>query len=686
MALLATGVAVAADPAEKPTDLGKTTIEAAAADRDDLQADSLQNPLRTTASSAGNTQTITREEIERLRPTDVFELLNNATGVLSTQGSRKGFSGLMIRGDSNFRWIIDGAYLQPTTASRILKALPVMAIEQVRIVRGASALTMGPMVGSASPGGAPVDGFVIINTRRPSATEVQARLAIESYDTSQAGVWAGGNFQNGTRESYVAGSANYGSTAGPDRLLDNGATYNAGRRSTSVMLKTGLRWAGWQFDLTGYREDGRFDIPNSNSHGPGQGSWYMDPSNTRMIALAAGKDWSAHQVTSINTSRTVSRQTFWTANTSAGPYSSVWNDNETTHVNVRHSLSYGGTRVTVGGDFMHWDAPNGQQYYEGIQREEVTRGWFAQVEQDLFARKLSLDASLRRDRVHVLHGLDYFTGGAQPFGGVSSPLRTTDKLLPNAEFFTAGAAWRLTPAWTATARYGQSSQPADTLNPVPGIVLKADQQRKMEAGIEGRFSPVLSGSLNYFHRAVLNEKSLSGYTYLATNGSTQTCRTGTIPATGALSPRTASALTPCYTQADTTRDGVELTVNGVVGKTFSYRASWTHFTKLESSVTDVAATTPGNIGELSANYAAGRYSVNGSVKRVAEYKGSASDAAAWLGGYTRVDLGAGRSFDIGRTVVRGTLYGRNLGNTLYETSSGVQDVGRVIGIELQANY
>lgn len=159
--------------------------------RADLSPHSPRNAYRTTESSSNHVQVIGREEIEQLRPKDVFDLLNSATGVIATQGSRKGFSGLMVRGDSNFRWIIDGTMLQPTMASRIVKALPVMAIEEVKVVRGGSALTLGPLTGSASPGGAPVDGFVVIRTRKPVKDEGQARLAVESFGTVQGDVWVG---------------------------------------------------------------------------------------------------------------------------------------------------------------------------------------------------------------------------------------------------------------------------------------------------------------------------------------------------------------------------------------------------------------------------------------------------------------------------------------------------------------
>ena len=651
--------------------------------RPDLAAQDARNAFRTPESSSDHTQTITREEIEQLRPRDVFELLNSATGVISTQGSRKGFSGLMIRGDTNFRWIIDGAFLQPTMASRILRSLPVMAIEEVKIVRGGSALTLGPMAGSASPGGAPVDGFVIVRTRKPSKTEAQVRLAAESFDTTQAGVWLGKTLALESGKGYVAGSLSYGKTDGPNDKLDNGASYNVGSKTTSGLVKSGFESAGWLLDLMAFKDDGTFQIPNANSHGSGQGSWDMDPSNTDILSLSGSRTWNAQNTTLFNLSHDESKQKFWTANTAAGPYSAVQNDNQVTSFNLRHNLDLNKTRLVVGGDYLYWDAPNGQQYYEGIEREEVTKGLFAQVEQKLLDDRLTLDASIRRDRVNVLHGLDYYTGGAQPFGGVNSPLKTTGRTLAPALFSSFGSSWQLTKDWKLAGRYSQGSQSVDGLNPVPGVTLADDKQSKWELGVDGQFASWLTPSLNFFNRAEKNEKSMAGYTYVANNNSTITCKSGTLPTTGTTAPKAASALTPCYNQADTTRGGFELAVSGNFGVRSSYRASLTHFTTLSDSASSI---TPKDTLDISVSHGVGNYTITGAIKQVAAYKGSATDSAAWLGGYTRLDLGLGYDFKVSGTPVRTTLYGRNLSNRKYETSDGVQDVGRVIGIELLASF
>lgn len=651
--------------------------------RDDLSPKSSRNPYRTAESSTNHEQVIGRDEIEQLRPKDLFELLNTATGVIATQGSRKGFSGLTIRGDSNFRWIVDGAMLQPTMASRMVKAIPVMAIEQVKVVRGGSALGLGPMTGSASPGGAPVDGFIIVTTRKPVKREAQIQLAAESFDATKANAWLGLRLDDDGRKSYVAGVISRAETNGPSDLLDNGATYNLASQSTAGLAKAGIEVAGWGVDFMLYQDDGSFQIPNANSHGTGQGSWYMDPSRSRMASLTGSRSWSKSQTTLFGLTRTESRQKFWTANTSAGPYSAVQNDNLQTQMYVRHVADFGGTRVSASLDQVHWDAPNGQQYYEGIQREEKTSGWSLQAEHSLTSA-LSLDASVRRDRVHVLHGLDYYIGGAQPPGGVNSPLRYQDRTLPAATFASLGASYELISDWKLAARFTQGKQAFDAaLNPAPGVVFSEDAQQKWELGLEGRVGGWLTPSINWFHREVKNEKSVAGYTYRATNGSTQTCRAGAIPATGALSLAAGQTPLPCYGQADTLREGIELAIGVNPTATSSLRASVTHFTELSSLA---ESTTPKTVADLAFGHSMGDFTLTGALKHVTRYKGSSTDATAWLGGYTRLDLGLAYQLRIAGAPSRVTVYGRNLTDKRYETSNGVQDAGRALGVELTTSF
>lgn len=680
---LATTLAIPPIPSAAQ-DLSPITVSGAAV-RKDLAPQSSQNPFRITESSSSHTQTITRQEIEDLRPRDVFELLNNATGVIATQGSRKGFSGLSIRGDSNFRWIVDGAYLQPNMAGRIMRSIPVMAIEEVTVVRGASALTMGPMTGSASPGGAPVDGFVVVRTRKPTKDGGQARLALESFDTVQAGVWAGKILGDTETKGYVAGLINVADTNGPKDKLDNGAGYNLWSTTGAGLFKAGLDTAGWLVDFMLYKDDSEFGIPNANLHfGPTgfppafgtSGDWRINPSKTDVYVISGNRQWGSGHTTLFSLSRTSSHQVLTTTTDNL-------NDNKNTHLNVRHNIDFGKSRLVVGGDYQHWNNPSGMNYFEGIPREEKTQGWFAQFEHKLLDDRLTLDASLRKDTVTVVRGLDYYTAGVQPPGGLASPLIYRDRTLPAATFFSTGAGFRLTDQWKMTARYGENKQAGNNLNPMPGIALGDDKQKKWELGVEGQILREFNPSLNYFHREVKNEKSVKGFTYTSATAATVTCRSSVLT-TGVPATRWngTSDITECYGQDDTVRAGLELTINGAFAERSSYRFGITDFLRR----INVDQTTPKTVADLSVTHGMGPYTVTSAVKYVTAYKGGSTDAGLYLGGYTRLDLGLGYDWKIGSTPVRSSIYGRNLTDEKYETSNGVQDVGRVIGVEMIVGF
>ncbi len=262
---------------------------------DNLDSNSPKNPFRTTApSSESHVEVITREQIEELHATSIFEVMNTASGVVSTLGSRKGgFGGLLIRGDSNFRWIIDGAYLQPDTASRILAALPVFSIQEIKIVRGSSSLTLGPMVGSATASGAPVDGFVVVETKKPRKDEVQLRGSAGTYNSYQADVWAGKTMSDQDMKAYVAGLAFKNSTDGPNETVYNSLTYNAGSQTGGGLIKGGMQAYGLNIDVMGYVARGTSQIQNYNksfSSTTAPGNWNANPSDNDLFILNATKN------------------------------------------------------------------------------------------------------------------------------------------------------------------------------------------------------------------------------------------------------------------------------------------------------------------------------------------------------------------------------------------------------------
>lgn len=639
-------------------------------ERSDLVQNSPKNFARTTQSSNNHIQVITSEEIADLRPRDVFKLLNSATGIIATQSSKKGFTSLSVRGDTNFRWIIDGAIIQPNMASRMLKSLPVMAIEQVKIVRGGSALTLGPLVGSASPGGAPVDGFIVINTKKPSKDEGQLRLAAESFDTNQASIWLGKQLNPENGKAYIAGILSSSDTNGSNDTLDNGMSYNTFKESKSGIAKTGFEKAGWIVDLLAYNEDGEFGIPNTNSHGSGSNNWYMDPAKSYLYSATGSKEWNDMNTTLFGLSRAKSEQSFYTTPTTFNQ-----NDNIQNHVYLRHIIDFNSsTKLTIGADYLHWDAPNGQQYYEGIHREEKTKGLFSQVEHKL-TDKMTVDISYRRDRVHVEHGLDYYTGGAQPAGGVNSPLIYEDRTLAPAKFVSIGSSYKLLDNLDLTARYSQGKQDAQSgMTAAPGVVFEDDEQKKYEIGLDAKWHELFNPSINLFQRDVINEKDVVAYTYTTVSGATKTTTTTKVPTTGANNVKWNSNTTPTplYGQSDTKRSGVEVVSTGYFTEKSSYRTSLTHFYNMSESAED---TTPTNIADFSVSHGIDKFTITSAIKHVSTYN-------TYSGGYTSLNAGVGYDFKLAKNDTRITTYGRNLTDKHYETSAGVQDQGRVLGIEL----
>jgi iron complex outermembrane receptor protein len=598
-----------------------------------------------------------------------------------------GFSTLSIRGDSNFRWMIDGVYLDPSMGSRFVRSIPVAAIEEVKVVRGSSALTFGPMTNTENPsGGAAVDGFIVVRTRKPQKTEAQARMALESNGGEQHSVWLGKTL-GGDNKAYLAALVSHNENGSPGDRLDNGKKYNVDRESDNLLLRGGIEVTGVSLDLMAYKDHGSYQIPNTNSHvtSPGNNDWFVSPSETTIVGLSGNRSWDARNTTLFSLSSARGEQTVTSRSGSADAAALKTNTSnivKATHINVRHVMALDVAKVTAGIDYRHWDVPNGQNpaYYPGIRREEVTRGWFVQAEKDLMDGRLSLDGSIRQDKVEQVHGLNFIFTGVGSSGSVAST-QISNVELPNARFWTLGSRYKLGKQWALLARYGRASQPLTAeIKAAPGVKLQADAQTKWELGVEGNLSRAANLSLNYFSREARNEKQVFAYTTAV----------GSCTASSPTSP-TVTAIVPCYGQGDTTRAGVEAAVAGELGVATRYRLSWTHFTELAGSVNKapLADQTPRNVAEFMVSHPIDRFTLTGAIKHVSQYNGAANGTVGSLpfsGGYTKLDLGVGYDWKYGATQMRTGFYVRNLTDRKFETAVGIQDVGRVVGVELQASF
>ena len=149
-----------------------------------------------------------------------------------------------------------------------------------------------------------------------------------------------------------------------------------------------------------------------------------------------------------------------------------------------------------------------------------------------------------------------------------------------------------------------------------------------------------------------------------------------------------------YTESDEVRKGVELLIQGNIGKRTTYKISWTHILDSESTsdgeTTDaIGATIPENLYSLALNHRWGLYSANLSIKQVDEWtKTRSAKGLAEVGGlgdYTRVDANIKRNFKLRRLLLTVALFGRNLGDDNYSTrfvTGYYPDRGRTLGAEL----
>jgi len=125
------------------------------------------------------TEVFTREDIDRLQPASVAELISRVPGVQITQsGGRGSLTGLYIRGtkSSQSLVLIDGVRINGAdSGTAALEALSVDQIERIEVLRGAR---------SAMYGADAIGGVVQIFTRRGDQEGLQARVHL-GYGTEQ---------------------------------------------------------------------------------------------------------------------------------------------------------------------------------------------------------------------------------------------------------------------------------------------------------------------------------------------------------------------------------------------------------------------------------------------------------------------------------------------------------------------
>lgn len=667
---------------------------AAAVINADLDGDSVANPYRVAPSSRQHTQTFTRADIQRLNPKNIFDLLTHATGVLPTYMGRKHVFNLNIRGDTNFGFIIDGAYMPSYIGGRILASLPVSAIEQIDIVRDGGALTLGPLTDYMSASGALNSGFIVIRTRRPVKTEVDARASIESYGTEKASAFTGTvldprSIKNNGWTGYVAGLGAYGTTDGPDG-------WNMWADAKTLMGKVGIGKGGFFTEAMVYKDYSAYGFERATTDIAGAipyQKWSYDPIDTLLFASNTRMEWNKSNTTLLTVSLNEVTQSNVLDTYDATKFAPLPTNNESDKlqtVNLRHRIAFGGTMLEAGGQYVHWHSPTGELFFVGKEREEETRSGYVNAEQKLFGDTLTLDASGRFDDHTIIKGID-------SYGESTTNLQTCtakcsyiyDKDLPRAKSVSVGATLAVTHEITTTARYSRTSQGGVSgIATDTGEPLAAALSNKWEAGITANYVQWLVPTLTYFDTRVDNDKVPYNYT------------TGT-PAVA------------LWSETDTHRAGIELVVNGTLFERgfpgrVTYSFGWTHLTKLESSSRDpyidsyYPNTKPEDLINATISGEWGPYFATASLTHVSGYLSNFNTVRSTtikipgtniyeltynpVGDFDVVDLNFGRHFQIGEWDAALSFYGRNLLDENFQTVNGFPAIGRVFGTEVSFKY
>ncbi|HXP95813.1 MAG TPA: TonB-dependent receptor plug domain-containing protein [Telmatospirillum sp.] len=683
--MIAAGACLAAETVQNTGDSGqielpKVSVESAAltgagADgkapptekREDLQPDSLSNPFRVPTTNRAGVEVFSAEDIQNLQPRDVFDLLDKATGMMITYQGRKNPYFVKERGGGNFAYVIDGVVL-PSVTQRILQRIPLAAIEELEVVRDATALTLGPLigVGSSGGGGGLITGYIVIRTRQPQKSEELSLASsiedafnqpVANKESAYVGKQYGVSTTDVDMKGYVAGFASHFDR--PSKV-----TWFDGQNGVAGMGKTGFGSDQLFFNLEVFDESGRFEMQRGINPVTGArdtSKWYYDPAKTSMEIFSGTAKWTDRQTTIASVSHSGFHQTehddSFTSNINTTP--SQYQE-DTDVISIKHNARFWDTYVHLGGQSTESKALGSSGPTPSTRWDNTVTGYAGTVEQRLFDDAVSLDIGYRQDEQHISTN--------------DTTTKLTNARQPPAEAISGGARWQITPVYALNGRYYDGSQGTSgsyDMRALPGTTIDPENQQRSEATLEGKFLPELNVSTTWFNVIDNNQKSITttSYTY---SGSTYYY----------------------YTESNNKRSGTELVIRGKVFDQTSYKTSWTHLYRNISSNASVASTVANNLFDFTVTQRWNDWTGNVSVKTVDSYLGSSSMGTAggpvMIGGFTRLDANVSHVFHWNQADWTTTLYGRNLtGSTCY-TQQGptglYPDRGATIGIEFKVDY
>jgi iron complex outermembrane recepter protein len=639
-------------------------------ERDDIKLSSTTNLYRIEETAQFGTQVLTQKEIDAYAPKDVFDLLGKATGVeLTYQGRRSPFS-LEIRGGGNITYILDGAIL-PSSTSRILQYIPLIAIEEIQIIRGSTALSLAPSIGigASNSGSGQNIGFIVIRTKQPKKTEGLLTTYMEKA-LSQATA-NGESLYVGTRlgstasglSGYIGGVVSRYERPSEDSWFD-------GSDAESGMINGGIEIGRFTLNMMGFKSSGRWEFQRgvTLSGALDNSKWYYDPLKTSVFSTDMSMQWDESQTTLFSLFKTDYEQNEINENFANATRSTRRYDEQTDGYSLRHNARFGDTLIQLGGQITNSEGfgPNLSSTYNRY--DTTITGYSASIEQKLFNGKVILDGGYRRDVKHINNSSL----------SAAKDTANNDVDMAPAEVIALGALWKISDMFALNGRYfdGTEGTSGDfDLKTQNGSALHDEKQKRLELSFDANIAPYFRPMLTWFDIDAKNQKTATTTTYTDASGN----------------------IYYYYSEADAHRRGIEVAVKGDIAKGTNYQLSWTHMLSNDTTTNGVTAdaigySSPEDGVSAILSHSWDDYRANLSYKYASGWQTSASPVGtlyADLGDYQRLDANVAKDFKLNGYTLTSKLYGRNLSNDHYATryvTGYYYDRGRTLGLELSMAF
>jgi outer membrane cobalamin receptor len=579
-------------------------------------------------------EVITRETIEALNPSDIYEILQYASSVFIQRQGRKAQAFVKVRGNRSLGIIIDGVYVPSAVTSRILSLLPVEAIERIRVVRDSASLNLGPLPnGMGGLLGGNDAGYLLIETRIPSKSfEGLTALQVESYSREHISAMGSGIGEFG----YLNLVADYDQRDG-DR------DWTTGFEKKSLYAKGGVFYDAWSLDVQGFISESSTELSRSTSPGVEDAKWEYDPMKIAQFSVRTAYDWgegvSALQYAHSDLRSELQKRSW----SKPQAYALELQKENFDHLRLDHAQTFDAHTLRAGFEQIWWHTPTGEYYYTGWEKKERTAGIF--VQDEWHEGSLSLDAGLRVDKTWIDTGYEQIG---------KTKVLIEDEALEPIYALALGARWD---AREDVALYGRSrfsTQSAPEVETIDGSSLDSSNRMEFEVGIDTIVATWLKPRLSLYYTDVKNAPSVVSQR---------------------INPDDATDIINIYDGKDWVEYGAELAAAGVY-ENLSYQLSYSYNRNDDDALDNRIPDSTFN-GVISYDYNA--FSTTLGLYYIDSFEAVNKAGTGEAGGYTNYDLSFAYTFSALGFEHKAMVYGHNLSDENYESVYGFPDLGRIVG-------